>query len=83
MSQNKAVLRRILSEVFEKGRLEVLEKSRGVGDVLRMKWRLGDGAGPVKAQVHEAQLLRWNTARQRCSSGFRLSDQAFDLEDVR
>ncbi len=39
-------------------RLQPLQESDNVGDVLRMNGRLGDGPGAVEAQVHELQLLR-------------------------
>src|SRR6516164_6400161 len=43
---------------------------------------LGDGAGPVKAEVHELELLRWNAASQGGCPRLGFSDQLLDMEQI-
>ena len=63
-------------------RFQPLQQGHNVGNVLRMDGGLGDGAGPVKTQVHELELLGRNAASQRRGAGFGLADQLLDLEQI-
>src|SRR5712692_5169740 len=63
-------------------RFEPLEQGNNVGNVLRMDGGLGNGAGPVKAEVHEFQMFRRDAAGQGCRPSFRLPNQRLDLEHI-
>ncbi len=63
-------------------RLQPLKQRDDVGDVLRMDRGLGDGAGAVKTQVHELELLGRNAAGQRRGARLGLADQLLDLEQI-
>src|SRR5262245_303685 len=62
--------------------LEALQEADNVLNVLRMDRRFGDGAGAIKAQVHEFELLGRDAARKGAGAGLGLADQLLDVEQV-
>ena len=71
-----------LTRYVDLSRLQPPEQCQYVGDVLRVDGGLGDGAGAVKSQVHEFELLGRDAAGQRRGAGLGLAHQLLDAQEI-